>query len=54
MITLLMFFFFKKYKCLCIETVSGEVKLVFIILSLYLMPKVPIDATGILFALKIW
>ena len=34
------------------EIVSGEVRLFLIILLLYLIPKVPIDAAGILFNLK--
>ena len=49
MITLSILFFFKICKYLCIEIVSGEVSPVFKILSLYLIPKVPIEATGTLF-----
>ena len=33
---------------------SGEVRLVLIVLSLYFIPKVPIVATGDLLILKIW
>ena len=33
--------------------VSGEVRLLFKILSLYFIPKVPIDAAGILLILNI-
>ena len=36
-------------KYLCIEIVSGDVRPVFKILFLYLIPNVPIDATGTLF-----
>ena len=48
MITLSIFFFFRKYKYLCSEIVSGEVRFVFITFPLYLIPKVPIEAAGIL------
>ena len=48
-----MFLFFKKFKFLCNEIVSGEVRWVLMILPLYLTPKVPIDATGILLILNI-
>ena len=54
MITLSILFFFKICKYLWIEIVSGEVRPVFIILFLYLIPRVPIDATGILFKDKNW
>ena len=48
------YFFLKNCKFLCNETVSGVVKLVFIILSLYLIPKVPIVAADTLLILNIW
>ena len=54
MITLSIFFFFKKDKYLCSVIVSGEVRLVLIILPLNFMPNVPIDATGILLIFNIW
>ena len=34
-------------------TVSGDVRFVFIVLPLYFMPKVPMEATGMLFILNI-
>ena len=43
---------FKKFKVLCNDIVSGEVRFVFIILLLYLTPKVPIEATDKLFNLN--
>jgi len=53
-ITLSIFFFFKNCKYLWIEIVSGEVSPVLIILFLYLTPKVPTEATEILFKDNIW
>ena len=51
MITLSYFFYFSSNWCSRI--VSGEVRLVLIILFFNLVPSVPIDATGTLFKLKI-
>ena len=53
MITLSIFFLFKICKFLWIVIVSGEVRFVFIILELYFIPRVPIEAAGILFIFNI-